>query len=883
MDEMTLKVAIAGFMHDIGSLADASVFPLTKEFLHKYARFNADSRDSVSHPSPLYTAAVIDRMIGENLLPKALIQGPQGDGDDLIDLAAGHQRLQSPLQWIVALAVRLARGWDENKSDSENIPEISTAEFMNLRLQPIFEHLMQEVPASATEPQNHSWHYPLKEVSPQNIFPAKADLTRPRGAAGKSERTDIFKKFMSAAARLAHKKESLSLWFEHFESLVMASASLAPSAMHGGTITDVPVYDHLKLTSAFAVALYLYHKSTGTLNSESIASLKDYTQPKFLVIGGDFYGIQNFIFSDSGEAKKNRSKILRGRSFAVSLFSELAADMLCRAIGIPSVSVVLNCAGKFIIIAPNTDVAKKAADTVQNKVNDWFMKISYGEMAIGIDAIQASSKDFTSGHFMNLWEKLSRQMDNRKYSKIDLDRFGGTVETYLKSFNTELHRPLCPFCGKRPSSGDLEGCDLIGDARSTCPICRDHVFLGTKLVKKERLAITTKDAPLWGGDEAKLAEPIFGEYQVAFADGQMNEMARADQLLKYWDVAVDPDGVVFKDVSNRFINGSIPECTEESLKDKRLVLGKKSGKKKTELLDPKQIGAPKTFEHIAAMAFNMSEEEDVYRGIDALGVLKADVDNLGLIMSCGMEPNRFTPARLLALSRQVNWYFALYLPHLLKTTPEFNDIYTVFAGGDDLFLIGPWNRVVELAGVLHKTFAQYVCQNDKIRFSAGITLHKTHTPLDKLAHQAEVALGKSKDEGRNRITLFNETAEWDEFLLLQRIKDKLLEWRESKLINNALLYRLDEFISMAEESKLVLEQQEIHIEQMQCLKWRALFHYTAARNVGRDVKAETPKEKELRKAEMVNEFSCAVDWLATYGAKLKIALWDVIYNQRKGA
>jgi CRISPR-associated protein Csm1 len=319
------------------------------------------------------------------------------------------------------------------------------------------------------------------------------------------------------------------------------------------------------------------------------------------------------------------------------------------------------------------------------------------------------------------------------------------------------------------------------------------------------------------------------------------------------------------------------------LKDKRLFLGKKGWKKKKELLDPKGVGAPKTFEHIAAMAFNISQEADGYRGIDALGVLKADVDNLGLLMSCGMEPDRFTPARLLTLSRQVNWYFALYLPHLLKVTPQFNDIYTVFAGGDDLFLIGPWNRVVELARVLHKTFAEYVCQNDKIHFSAGISLHKTHAPLDKLAHETEAAIGKSKDEGRNRITLFNETADWDEFLLLQGIKDKLLEWRESKLINNAMLYRLDEFIAMAEEAKLVLEQQEIHIEQMQCLKWRALFHYTAARNVGRDVKAETPKQKELKKAEMVNEFSCAVDWLATYGARLKIALWDVIYNQRKGA
>lgn len=37
----------------------------------------------------------------------------------------------------------------------------------------------------------------------------------------------------------------------------------------------------------------------------------------------------------------------------------------------------------------------------------------------------------------------------------------------------------------------------------------------------------------------------------------------------------------------------------------------------------------------------------------------------------------------------MNFFFVVYLPHLLKTHPDFRDVYTVFAGGDDLFLIGP--------------------------------------------------------------------------------------------------------------------------------------------------------------------------------------------------
>jgi len=244
-----------------------------------------------------------------------------------------------------------------------------------------------------------------------------------------------------------------------------------------------------------------------------------------------------------------------------------------------------------------------------------------------------------------------------------------------------------------------------------------------------------------------------------------------------------------------------------------------------------------------------------------------------------LKPERFTLSRLATLSRQLDWYFTLYLPHLLKTNPQFMDIYTVFAGGDDLFLIGPWNRVIELVGLLRQTFAEYVCHNQEIHFSAGISLHKPHTPLDKLAERAEAALGKSKtvDEGRrNRITLFSETVQWDQYIRLKEIRDILQRWYDKKLINNAMIYRLNDFIRMADTERVILEREEIHLDDMQCLKWHALFDYTAQRNVGKGLKG---KEKE----EMVRENSKAAVWLKEYGGTLKLAHWNIIYNQRKEA
>lgn len=880
MDETTLRVAFAAFVHDIDVLIKGDI---TLEDEPPRRRDKLDESPPGPAPGPVRARAVIRRMIEKHMLPAMLIGDSPEHTDALVDLAAGYLDPRTPMQWILATADELANGCCEGNPAQGRPYGANTAGDGNRVLLPIFERLLRDDSNGSGGTGPYEWSYPLEEVTPGSIFPIKAGKTEPEKGESRSGALKIYESFMGAAARLAHREESPSLWFEHFESVVMAATSLIPSPGHGGHVSDVPLFDHLRITSAFAVALYLYHRSLGALSTQSVGSIRDFDSQKFLVIGGDFYGIQNFIFNDSGEAGKNRSKILRGRSFAVSLFSELAADMLCRRIGIPSICVVLNAAGRFIIIAPNTEAAKDAAASVQATANEWFMKISYGEMAIGIDAIEATPRDFAAGNFALLWEKLSRAMDRRKYSKIDLDRFGGAIQTYLDDFDRDLTHPLCPFCGKRPSSSELEGCNLADDLKSTCRVCHDHILLGTKLVKERRIAITGIDARLGDRDSAKLVEPIFGKYQVSFTDEHLNKMAAEGRLLRYWDISMEASDTALKDVTIKFINGSVPKCTEESLRDERLEFGKKSPKKKKELTDRKTIGAPKTFEHIASMALKPAPDGKGYVGVEALGVLKADLDHMGVLMSCGIEQDLFTPARLLALSRQVNWYFALYLPHLLKTTPEFKDIYTVFAGGDDLFLIGPWNRIIELVAVLKRTFADYVCHNEKVHFSAGITLHKVHAPLDKLAHNAESALSKSKDEGRGRITLFGVTVKWEPFLELQEIKAKLFEWMESKLVNSAMLFRLKELAVMAEESKMVGKLTEVHMEHMQCLKWRALFHYMAARNIGKGIRSANQPERELKRTEMIDEFSRAAGWLDHYGAQLRIAFWDVIYSLRKGA
>jgi CRISPR-associated protein Csm1 len=384
----------------------------------------------------------------------------------------------------------------------------------------------------------------------------------------------------------------------------MIYASHIPAATVGKIVPDVSLYDHSKTTAALASAIYLYHKQNGTFEIEKI---RDYNDKKFLIVSGDFYGIQNFIFSEGGSIDKASAKLLRGRSFAVSLISELAADMLCREIGLTTTSIILSAAGKFTVIAPNTNDTKKKIRAVEEKINDWLIKMFYGESAIGISFIETSCNDFTTEKFSELWGRLAKELEKKKYSKVNLDKYSGVVTDYLDQFNNDLNKKLCPFCGKRPSHPDIEGDKLLGDGESACKICRDHIYIGTNLVKASRIAVTTLDADIHGD---KLKEPIFGKYQVSLdVDGKLAKLADKGTLLKYWDISISKDGNIAKDITAKFINGYVPTYDESDLQDDRYLSGRKSEKKKLELIEQikvdKENKAPKTFLHIALKAKDM--------------------------------------------------------------------------------------------------------------------------------------------------------------------------------------------------------------------------------------------------------------------------------------
>lgn len=862
------KVSLAGLFHDIGKFAqNCLTLPpgYEQQNADLYQPFNK-KEGRHTHIHVLYTAAFIETL--RDKLPKELNDRGWGEGeveDCFLNLAAKHHKPETPLQWIITQADRLSSGFD--RVEFEKGEKLGVHEATQTRLLPIFERLLRTDKTFDTR-EDFDWRYPLEPLSAQSIFPVKSGEFS-EDPAQKDYQT-LFDAFCKDLEKLCHRKH-VTLWAQHFDSLYRIYASPIPAARVGMVIHDVSLYDHSRATAALAGALYLYHRLNDSLTEEAI---KNDSPKKVLLISGDFHGIQDFIFRGGGEERHHRAKLLRGRSFLVSLLMELAAEIVCERLNLSFLSVVLSAAGKFHIIAPNHAEIVERIHEVHKEINDWLREKFYGECSLGFALTEASPLEFAGGLFRSLWQRHLEHLEEAKFKRFKAKDLG-VFKGYLDSFRNDLPRPLCPLCGKRPSDPTVMDDPYISRGEPgacACKLCRDQAWLGTQLVKKERLAVLKRQ-------QGKLKEPLFGRYQLDFLSGCAGSLADEGALIKLFDLNVRNDGSAPVGATFLPINGYVPVFTEEDRYDNRYLVGRRKEESKLSLIDQIELGNPKTFYHLAQLALEEGREKErsVFYGLPVLGVLKADVDNLGAIFACGIPEKLFTLSRLVTMSRQLNNFFTLYLPYALEHEGKktFRNIYTVFAGGDDLFLIGPWNVMADFALFLQQKFKNYTCENPEIHLSAGITLHKPHIPVDLLAFQSEEALKAAKGAGRNRICMFDQVVTWGDFgSLNNEVRRKLTTWYEQNLLSRRGLYRLNELCAMADEEARLLIHGDIPVYKLQCLKWRAFLRYFLTRSLSQRLGNQW--------RQIYDELSLTIfQWLSEYKGRFILALWPLLYRTKK--
>ncbi len=194
-------------------------------------------------------------------------------------------------------------------------------------------------------------------------------------------------------------------------------------------------------------------------------------------------------------------------------------------------------------------------------------------------------------------------------------------------------------------------------------------------------------------------------------------------------------------------------------------------------------GELQTFEDIAGKA----------SGRSALGFVKADVDNLGFVLSSGFKgggesQDRTSISRIATLSRALEGFFSGYVDNLIEK--RFPSMYLVYSGGDDLFAVGPWDQALDFITTLREEFGRYVEGNPDWGLSAGVYVGNPKTPILQAADQAEDELEKSKQDPKDQLTVFGQTLNWNDARSALDRGAEILSWLNDGVVSVSQIRRL---------------------------------------------------------------------------------------------
>lgn len=183
-------------------------------------------------------------------------------------------------------------------------------------------------------------------------------------------------------------------------------------------------------------------------------------------------------------------------------------------------------------------------------------------------------------------------------------------------------------------------------------------------------------------------------------------------------------------------------------------------------------------------------------GRPLLAYIKIDVDHLGEIFMHGLPETTYTLSRYVSISRLLNQFFNVHVRTLLEE--KFPDVYTVISGGDDVFLIAPWNLAIPLVQQLHNDLNKYCCENPDLHFSTGIEILDAKTPFSFGNQEANIALDdKAKEEfGRNCVCFMDHQYNYDDLAELLDSVEKLKTYTtdENYPVSTAFLYRMLQYV-----------------------------------------------------------------------------------------
>ncbi len=428
-------VALAGLLHDIGKFLNRA------DVQRKHPLFSAD----------YVSSAEFKKRLGKDWVDFELLK---------ILVQRHHEYYKMPDELLVqkikdthtrALAYIVSRA--DSYSSSERLgEEPSELDFKNARLRSILTRVDIEKGQPLLQ------YYNIQKLLPGAAFPVSINELSQLSYSYEKLHGEFGKSFINFMPK------DFDALFNGYLSLLEEFLWCVPSDTRD-KFNDISLYDHLSTTSAIAACLYQYHYG----NFDEKAITND-SENKFMLIAGDISGIQKFIFEIGSSNPKKLSKILRGRSFYLSLLTEVASVKILRRLDLPISCRIMNAGGRFVLIVPNTAFAKEVVPKLKREIDTWFYQQFLGKLSLNIAYdITLSGKDFSSDKFSQKYKELEQAVElskKKRFLDIVMSNEGMLDGAMRNAFASLQEKGTCEFCKKYPKDSGKERCQMCTDSEN---------------------------------------------------------------------------------------------------------------------------------------------------------------------------------------------------------------------------------------------------------------------------------------------------------------------------------------------------------------------------------------------------------------------------------
>lgn len=587
------------------------------------------------------------------------------------------------------------------------------------------------------------------------------------------------------------KQPDFTVMFSGMLTILMRYAWCFPSNTQE-EIPDVSLFDHLKATCAIAACIYQYHYPEFTSDN-----MKDDKAEKFVLLVGDLSGIQNYIFNITHVGAGGVAKRLRARSLLITILSEIISHKILHAFNLPLANSLMVSGGKFYILLPNTERTADALISIKKDIDFWFYNHLNAEINLNIATMPLSGNDFKQ--YSDVMKKINQLLQQSKQEPFQsVIAANGSWKEDMALLNVDFgeEEKLCKACAKFPGH-ERE------DQRFICNRCYNDKEMGQVLPRVKHIAFYNDD------------RGTFKDY-FGYSFDILHDLEKTKKD-PYLVLCIDGSAPNYTfPVAYRFIANYVSTF----ISDDDCAACKKDCPDR----DSVYRGQPKFFQCIAYES----------KGRKILGYLKADVDNLGAAFAYGLEDNS-TVSRIATLSRMLDSFFSGYMQKLIEE--NYPELYTVYSGGDDVLVIGPWDSTIKFAEELRSDFKRYTCQNENLTLSAGIAFVKHNYPVFRAVEMADGNLEASKRApDKNCLTVFGNTVKWDNFSQIMKDAEKLDGWLKQKQVSTGFARNLLDYSQMYKNY--------LNTRNTFYLRFLPLMTYDMARNL------PSPSDRDADKREI---------------------------------